>query len=126
MNKTINIRTFAEKYIKFFYTEFGTPESKYRFFDTNTFPDDCRKLGFKMDCGDGFVGAYGENAWRTPEGLKAAIDGIDDVMIIGSGLFSKWRDYNHWSSPMDANDDTKEWFLLLLKRLQEIDRKVQT
>ena len=120
MNKTIDNKSFVEKYIKFFQTEFGTPESKYRFFDTNTFPDDCRKLGFEMDCGKGFVDSYGEKAWASLEGLKAAIDTIDDIMIIGSALFSKWRDYNHWSSPSDANNDTKEWFLLLLKRIQDI------
>jgi hypothetical protein len=44
-------------------------------------------------------------------------------MIIGSGLLSKWRDYNHWLSPSDANNDTKEWFLLLLKRVEDISLK---
>ncbi len=122
MNKTIDIRTFTEKYINYFYTEFGSPESKYQFFDSDSFPNDCRSLGFEMDCGQGFIEAYGIESWRTSEGLRAAIDRIDDMMVIGSGLFSKWRDYNHWSSPSDANYDTKEWFLMLLKRMQEISK----
>ena len=122
MNKTIDIKAFTKKYINFFLAEFGTPESKYRFFDTNSFSNDCRTLGFEMDCGNAFIAAYGMESWCSFEGLKAAIDGINDNIIIGSGLFSKWREYNHWSSPSDANDDTKEWFLLLLKRLQEISQ----
>lgn len=121
MNKTRNIKKFTEKYINFFNSEFGTPESKYRFFDTDSFPNDCRNLGFEMDCGHGFIKAYGMESWCSIEGLEAAIDGVGDVMVIGSGLFSKWRDYNHWSSPSDANDDTKKWFLILLKRMQEIN-----
>lgn len=120
MSKTIDIKTFTKKYINFFLTEFGTPESKYRFFDTNSFSNDCRCLGFEMDCGDAFVAAMGEDAWRSYEGLRLAIDRIEDVNLIGSALYSKWREYNHWSSPSDANDDTKEWFLMLLKRMQEI------
>ena len=122
MNKTIDIRTFTEKYINFFHTEFGSLESKYHFFDSDSFPNDCRSLGFGMDCGQGFIEAYGIESWRTSEGLRAAIDRIDDIMIIGSGLFSKWRDYNHWSSPSDANYDTKEWFLMLFNRMQEISQ----
>ena len=120
MNKTIDIITFTEKYINFFLAEFGTPESKYRFFDSDSFSNDCRALGFEMDCGNAFIAAYGMDAWRSFEVLRATIDKINDVMIIGSGLFSKWREYNHWSSPSDANDETKEWFLVLLKRMQEI------
>ena len=122
MNETIDIRTFTEKYINYFYTEFGSPESKYHFFDSDSFPNDCRSLGFEMDSGQGFIEAYGIESWRTSEGLRAAIDRIDDIMIIGSGLFSKWRDYNHWSSPSDANYDTKEWFLMLFNRMQEISQ----
>lgn len=37
MNKTVTIKAFIEKYINFFLEEFGSTESKYRFFDTESF-----------------------------------------------------------------------------------------
>ena len=40
-------------------------------------------------------------------------------VIIGAGLFSRWRYYNHWAySGPDEKD--KEWFLILLHRLKEL------
>ena len=119
MNK--EIEKFANKYIDFFEKEFGrTKESYYRFFDNNDFPDDCLKSGFDMDCGQTFIDAYGERAWNDIQGLKADIDKINDIQIIGNALFSQWRNFNHWSSPSYANGDTKEWFLMLLYKLKTI------
>lgn len=112
---------FSKKYIGFFEQEYGSIESKYRFFDTDSFSNDCRALGFEMDCGNAFIAALGENAWSS-KGLRLSIDRIEDVNLIGSALYSKWREYNHWSSPSDANDETKEWFLMLLKRMQELSQ----
>ena len=92
MSKTIDITTFTKKHINFFLTEFGTAESKYRFFDTDSFSNDCRALGFEMDCGNAFIAALGENAWSS-KGLRLSIDRIEDVNLIGSALYSKWREY---------------------------------
>jgi hypothetical protein len=52
------------------------------------------------------------------EHLKAIIDKVDDINIIGAGLFSQWRYYNHWAYSGPGEKD-KEWFLILLHRLKE-------
>ena len=111
---------FAEKYIAFFEQEFGrTRESFYRFFDNDEFPRECRQLGFEMDCGQSFNEKYGA-AWNNLQTLRENIHGINDISIIGNGLFSQWRFYNHWSSPLRAEGDAKDWFLTLFKRLKEL------
>lgn len=119
-NKSIILIQFAQRCIDYFNNEFGrTPQAFYKFFDCDEFPDACRGLGFEMDCGDSFVEAYGKEAWRSSVGLAAVIDTVDDVSLVGSGLFSKWRYFNHWADSHGTDDD-KEWFLLLLHRLKEI------
>lgn len=121
---SIDIVQFAQKYINYFEHEFGqTRESYYQFFESDDFPRECKALGFDMDCGHSFIEAYGKNAWNDIRGLKANIEKINDVRIIGNGLFSQWRYFNHWSSPSYANDDTKEWFLMLLHKLKTMNNK---
>lgn len=116
----IEIEKFADKYIRFFEQEFGrTKESYYRFFDYNDFPEECRGFGFEMDCGQSFNEAYGD-AWNDIKILKAKLSEINDIHIIGNGPFSQWRFFNHWSTPSHANDDTKEWFLMLFRRLKDL------
>ena len=118
-----DILLFADKYLTFFRDEFGkTPESYYRFFDNEKFPEECRTLGFEMDCGHSFAEAYGA-AWNDVEILRRTIEKVSDINIIGSGLFSQWRYFNHWSSPSHADADTKEWFILLFERLKVLCKK---
>lgn len=121
--KKVNIKTFTEKYIDYFLNDFD-PESAsyYDFFDSPFFPNDCRKLGFEMDCGKSFVDAYGEVAWYYEKDLSEILDNINDLNVIGSGLFSKWRFFNHWSYD-HATEKDKKWFLMLLRRMQEITSK---
>lgn len=113
------ILQFSEKYIAFFEKDFGCSREAYdHFFDGNEFPRDCEALGFEMDCGHSFTEAYGEG-WNEVEHLKAIIDKVDDINIIGAGLFSRWRYYNHWAYSGPGEKD-KEWFLILLHRLKEL------
>ena len=121
--KLLNQQTiaFADKYLQFFSeTSESNSDWKYRFFDSGEFPDECWSLCFDMDCGHSFIEAYGEEAWRSLDGLKHVIDKMDNIYLIGNGLFSQWRGFNHWSSPSYADDDTKEWFVLLLTRLKTL------
>ena len=116
---------FADKYISFFENEYGRSErAYYQFFDNEEFAQDCRVLEFEMDCGNAFTEAYGQEAWQYAQFIKDNIEKIKDINIIGSGLFSKWRYYNHWSY-LHANDDVIEWFLVLLRRLQELSEPEQ-
>ena len=115
---------FAEKYIDFFRDEFGhTKESYYSFFDSDKFPEECRALGFEMDSGHSFIEAYGGEAWNGIEGLRKNFENMNDINIIGAGLFSQWRYYNHWAYPSDADNDIKDWFLILLRRLRVVCEK---
>ena len=120
--KTIDIKTFIEKYIDYFHTKFA-PNSReyYDFFESPFFPNECWSLGFEMDCGESFIAAYGEEAWNTNKGLSAVIDKADDVNILGSALFSQWRYFNHWSYE-HATEEDKEWFLTILRQMQELTK----
>lgn len=117
---------FADKYLRFFNeASDDKPEWKYRFFDSGVFPDECWSLCFDMDCGHSFIETYGEEAWSSLGGLKRAIDKMDNTYLIGNGIFSQWRGFNHWNSPSYADDDTKQWFVLLLTRLKTLCEQKQ-
>jgi hypothetical protein len=121
--KKRRITNFANKYISFFeneYVRYG--ESYYHFFDNNVFPNECWGFGFEMDCGRSFTNAHGRSSWEDPKGLKENIDKINDISIIGSGLFSKWRYFNHWAYE-HANEKDIEWFLTLFRRMKELIEK---
>ena len=118
--KTNSINSFTEKYIDYFLTSFD-PESAsyYDLFDSPTFPNECRALGFEMDCGESFIAAYGHDAWRNEKELSKVVNKINDMKILGSALFSQWRYFNHWSYG-PATEDDKKWFLTILRRMQEL------
>lgn len=118
--KTIGIETFIEKYIDYFLTKFAPDSpSYYDLFDSPSFPDECWNLGFEMDCGESFIAAYGDKAWLSCRELLSVIDKVDDVKILGSALFSKWRYFNHWAYG-PATEENKEWFLIILRRMQQL------
>ena len=117
---TNDLIEFSQKYIDYFSNDFGRDRSSYyKFFESQDFPDACISLGFEMDCGQSFIAAYGEEAWRSLAKLSTIIEKIDDVNLIGSALFSQWRYFNHWSYS-DATDEDREWFLILFKRLNDL------
>ena len=118
-----DIISFAKKYIDFFEKEFGSDESKYWFFGDDYFAKDCEALGFEMDCGLAFRAVH-EDSWPTSRVLRENLDKFTDIGVIGSGMYSKWRAFNHWGSPLEAKEDTKEWYLILLRRLIFLCRKV--
>jgi ADP-ribosylglycohydrolase len=120
--KSIDIKTFVEKYIDYFLTKFDPySHSYYDLFDSPYFPNECWSLGFDMDCGDSIIAAYGEDAWLSHRGLSLIKDKADDIIILGSALFSKWRFFNHWSYG-PATEVDREWFLTILRRIQELTK----
>ena len=80
--------------------------------------DDCAELGFEMDCGHTFFEKYG-NAAYDHEALEKVIDDIEDIPLLGSAIYSRWRYFNHWAYTgaeiSEANN--RIWFLLALIRL---------
>ena len=120
--KTIDIKTFIEKYIDYFLTKFDPNSSSYYdLFDSPFFPDECWSLGFEMDCGHSFIAVYGHEAWNSHRELSSVIDKADDIFILGSALFSQWRYFNHWACG-HATEEDKEWFLIILRRMQELTK----
>lgn len=118
--KGINIRQFTKKYIDYFLNDFDPESYSYHdFFESSTFPHECWSLGFEMDCGKSFIEAYGEEAWKNERGLSGVIDKMNDLRIMGSGLFSEWRYWSLWSWGL-ATEEDKKWFLMLLRRMQEL------
>lgn len=110
------INEFALRYQQLYATaedHYGDLESK--------FGDDCFGVGFEMDCGKAFIDAYGHEAIDKYEGLNSVIDRIDDPMLLGSGIFLKWRGITHWSY-MDSviSDENRPWFVLALGKLAEL------
>ena len=118
--KTIDIKTFIEKYIDYFLTKFDhNSSSYYDLFESPFFPSECWSLGFEMDCGESFIAAYGQEAWHSHRKLSSVIDKADNIIVLGSAIFSQWRYFNHWSYG-GATEEDKEWFLIILRRMQEI------
>lgn len=118
--KTITLREFTDKYINYFLNDFD-PESSsyYDLFDSQDFPDECWGLGFDMDCGESFTKTYGREAWRSNKGLSSMIDEMNNLEALGSGLFSRWRYFNHRAYE-HATEEDKKWFLMILKRMQTL------
>ena len=88
-------------------------------FDGPEFADDCRALGFEMDSGRAFTEAF-QGCFRDPITTEAAIADCDDVGLLGSGLFSGWRYYNHWNDFGSFEPEERAWFGVVLQRLAEL------
>ena len=88
------------------------------------FADDCKKLGFKMDCGQSFSKKYG-NASHDFKELEKVIDNINSVSLLGSAIYSQWRYFNHWaySCTEVLEEKNKKWFILALNRLETLSKK---
>lgn len=80
--------------------------------------DDCEALGFEMDCGHTFSEKYGD-AVSDNEALDKIIDDVDDIPLLGSAIYSRWRYFNHWaySGAEVLEPKNRAWFILALSRL---------
>ena len=88
--------------------------------DNPSVGDGFKELGFMMDCGHSFEDRYGD-AFRDPDSLEKIIDDIDDLQVLGSAIFSKWRYYNHWAMEESIRDEeSMRWFNMIIKRMMEL------
>lgn len=116
----LSLADFAQRYIDYFEREFDpASEAYYRFFDSEEFPEQCRALGFEMDCGHSFIAAYGQEAWIEVRSLAAVVGRIDDARLIWSAIFSQWRYFNH-GAVEHAQEKDRQWFLIMFRRLREL------
>ncbi len=80
--------------------------------------DDCKLLGFKMDCGHAFSKKYGSAVYNS-DALAKIINDITDIPLLGSAIYSRWRFFSYWSyDPASILDnENRQWFILALNRL---------
>ena len=108
------IHTFAMKWLD----RFRDPAADFMEFVDLAMGDDCKKLGFQMDCGDAFMEQYGK-AFDDVEQLDHIISDVSDIDLLGSAIFSKWRYFNHWAynGAEILEYENRAWFLIALGRL---------
>ena len=108
------IHEFSEKWRE----KFNNPAINYIELVDHYLADDCAELGFEMDCGHAFEEKYG-NAVYDHEALKAVIDDITDIPLLGSAIYSRWRYFNHWaySGEEILAPENRAWFIVSLDRL---------
>ena len=85
--------------------------------------NDCAALGFEMDCGHAFSEKYSEAVYDC-EALHKIIHEVDDIPLLGSAIYSRWRYFNHWaySGAEILEEENRKWFILALERLDELAR----
>ena len=115
------IHLFADKWIKSFtHEQPGLNDFEY------LFGEECISLGFQMDCGAEFNKQYPGCFDLHTDSLKAVIDDINDIDLLGSAVFCQWRFITHWSGMYILDQDTLSWFIIALKRMKDITRKSKT
>jgi hypothetical protein len=82
------------------------------------FAEDCWAVGFEMDGGESITALCPEKNWMRATVLRANLNLIVDVNILGSAIFSLWRYHTHGCGPLD--NDTIEWFSIAFDRLREL------
>lgn len=111
------IKEFTDKWLSIF--KAPPPEANWLF--EEFMGNDCWAVGFEMDCGRSFIDAYStDEALNTSEALSKIINKIDDVELLGSAIFSKWRSITHWSYESGFTDENKAWFITALERLDKL------
>lgn len=115
MKKQISITEFVDKYLN----KFEDLESNDISFGDD-FPDECEFFGFEMDCGNSFAEKY-PGADYDGNALKKIISDVNDIKLLGSAIYSRWRYYTHWSLYEGLEcEESREWFIPALTRLKEL------
>ena len=113
------IHAFAVKYRNIYLD----PKTKEHDLDLEVhFADECFDLGFDMDCAKEFSDKYSNSAFSSTEGLLQVIDNIDDVQVLASGIFSKWRYVTHWVTGDILQLDNRNWMIAALFKLSELTK----
>lgn len=108
------VSNFSDKYLRVFLD--ASPESN----PEEGFADYCFSIGFEMDCGEAFMDKYSNRAFNDAAYLQRIINDINDIDLLGSGIFSYWRYVTHWSYSCSFNDENRKWMILALCRLKEL------
>lgn len=87
------------------------------------FGNACIKLGFQMDCGEECNKQYPDLMQKTGGEIHETVEAINDLELLGSAVFSYWRYLTHWAWIYDLNQDTCEWFAIVLGRIKDLTKK---
>ena len=111
------IKEFAQKWLK----KFQDPNVLYIDIAGHYFDDDCQALGFILGGSKGFADSYG-SAYDDVDELLKIIDEVDDIQLLGSAIFTRWRYFTHWAYDglEILEPENREWFIIALKRLEEL------
>lgn len=83
------------------------------------FADECRSLGFEMDCGKSLEAAFPDKqCFCETENWRTAVELITDPIQLGTAIFSQWRYYTHWAGT--GTEWNGEWFRIAFKRLSRL------
>lgn len=120
MDDINHVYDFAVKWIE----KFKDPNTNAMELTDHYMADDCKELGFEMDCGHAFKRVYGNAAYDS-EALSMIIDEVTDITLLGSAIYSRWRYFNHWAYTGEEIMEPKnrKWFILALERLAAISGK---
>ena len=84
-----------------------------------------RLLDFKWIADILFSERYGKAESKYDE-LDKVIDEVNDIQLLGSAIYSRWRYFNHWA--YDATSilefENRSWFILALSRLAVLSGKI--
>ena len=85
--------------------------------------DECEALGFEMDCGQAFCAKYGDAAANSRV-LKNIIQEVDDITLLGSAIYSRWRYFNHWAYSDEELllQKNRDWFILAFERMKQMSK----
>lgn len=82
------------------------------------FGNECEKLGFDLNSGSAFFEKFSSviNQW---DDLKAIIDKLFDIRLLGSLLYSRWKFFNNWESLSYEilEKENIDWFILIFDRI---------
>lgn len=106
--------------------KFRDPDIDYIELVDHYLADDCSALGFEMDCGHAFEEKF-ERAVYDARALDTIIENVNDISLLGSAIYSRWRYFNHWA--YDVADilsmPNRSWFIIALNRLAELCKDEQ-
>lgn len=120
-----DIHAFAVKW----FDKFRDTKTVSREVEDPAFADECFSLGFEMDCGKAFEAAYpGTKAFIDYRELDKIIDGIGNIYLLGSAIFSRWRYFTHWAGPGEdiLGFENRSWFITALGRLESLTTDDET
>lgn len=105
------VRTFANQFKKVLEEQGVSALGRFNW------PQRCRDLGFEMDCGHSFEGAYGLQLGNE-RSFAQNIGCIDNIQVLGNAIFSQCRYITHWA--YDPDNESVAWLIMALTRLSEI------